>query len=92
MAEVNRNTKTGTAGGVEIDVDLLQPLHQGSKRVTLSANYTLAYPPGYPTPPDMTGAAAASLYYPRTLSNGTTITLLTAEANALISAGKASAA
>jgi len=89
MAESNRNTKAGTAGGTEIDVDLLQPAHQGSRTVTLSANYTISYPPGYPSPPSMTGCAAANLYYPRTLTNGTQITLSTAEANALIAAGKA---
>lgn len=91
MAESNRNTAVGTAGATTINVDLLQPLHQGTKRVTLSANYALNYPPGYPTPPDLTGCAAANLYHGQTESNGTQITLLTAEANALISAGKASA-
>lgn len=89
MAESNRNTQAGTAGGAAINVDLLQPLHQGTRTVTLSANYTLAYPPGYPTPPSMTGCAASNLYYPRTVSSGAQLTLLTAEANALIAAGKA---
>lgn len=89
MAEGNRNTKAGSAGGTDINVDLLQPLHQGTRQVTLSANYILSYPPGYPSPPSMTGCAAGSLYYPRTISSGQQITLLTAEANALINAGKA---
>jgi hypothetical protein len=89
MAETNRNTKTGSAGGSDINVDLLQPLHQGTRTVTLSANYTPSYPPGYPMPPSMTGCAAANLYHGQTLTNGTVVTLLTAEANALIAAGKA---
>ena len=91
MAEINRNTKAGTAGGSEIDVDL-SPLNSAvPTRVTLSANYVLSYPPGYPSPPGMTGCAAANLYYPRTITSGTQIKLLAAEAAALIAAGKATA-
>jgi hypothetical protein len=91
MAEGNRNTKTGTAGGADINVDLRPLDHAAPKKVQLSANYTLAYPPGYPTPPDLTGCAASNLYFPRTITSGTTIALVKAEADALIAAGKATA-
>jgi len=92
MAEANRNTQVGSAGGTVINVDLRPINHAVSKKVTLSANYTTAYPPGYPSPPDMTGAEvkAGKLNYPKTINSGTTIALLGAEADALVAAGKAS--
>jgi hypothetical protein len=93
MSEGARSTLAGVAGGSNINVDLRPLDHAAPKKVTLSANYTVNYPPGYPTPPDMTGAEhkAGKLYSPgRVIASGTTIALLGAEADALVAAGKAS--
>jgi hypothetical protein len=90
MPETARPVPTGTAGGTGINVDL-RPLDcSAPQTVNLSANYTIAYPPGYPSPPSMTGCAAANLSYPRTIASGQPLTLTKAEAAALIAAGKAS--
>lgn len=92
MSETNRNTLVGTAGG-NINVDLRPLDHATPKKVQLSADYTPTYPPGYPTPPWQTGAEqkTAARKSTQTITNGTTITLLKAEADALIAAGKATA-
>jgi hypothetical protein len=80
----------GVAGGVNINVDHSRIEHGAPVKVTLTANYAInARPPGAPTRPGMTGAAAASLDYPRTILSGTVLSLLKAEADALVAAGKA---
>jgi hypothetical protein len=58
--------------------------------VTLSADYAMIDPPGYPFRASFTGAAAANLQYPRTVASGTTISVLKCEADALVTAGAAS--
>ena len=80
----------GSAGGTPINVDVSRLEHGAPVKVLLSANYTLASTPNFPTRPGFTGAAAASLDYPRVIPSGTTITLLKGEADALVTAGKAS--
>lgn len=80
----------GTAGGVAINVDMTRVDHSAPVKVHLSASYTRMKVPGTPFPPDMTGAAAASLDYPKTIASGATISLHKAEADALVAAGKAS--
>jgi hypothetical protein len=58
--------------------------------VTLTHDYQiLARPPGYPSRPSFTGTRAADLDYPKTIPNGTTISVLRCEANALIAASAA---
>jgi hypothetical protein len=73
-----------------INVDRPHIDHSVPVKVLLSADYTTAVrQPGEPTRPGMTGAAAASLDFPRTIASGTTLSLLKAEADALVAAGKA---
>lgn len=80
----------GSVGGTPIKVDVTHVDHGAPVKVRLSANYTMLHAPGIPTRPGFTGAAAASLDYPRTVSSGTTLALLKGEADALVTAGAAS--
>jgi hypothetical protein len=84
---------TTSPGGVAIMVDAQNPpLTAATQRVTLTTDVSQLCPPGWPAAPDETGAAAASLWYPRTIANGTTITAYACVAAALIVAGAATAA
>ena len=90
MAEGTRSVKAGVAAGVDINVDHRPFDHAVPKKVQLSADYAFTPAPGSITPPDMTGAAPSKLMRStQTRTNGTTVTLLKAEADALIAAGKA---
>lgn len=83
----------GSAGGASIYVDHSRIDHSVAVKVTLSANYTLASsrPVGAPTRPSATGVSGANLDHPgKTIPSGTTIALIKAEADALVTAGKAS--
>jgi uncharacterized protein (DUF2345 family) len=80
----------GTAGGTAINVDMARIEHGAPVKVQLSASYAMIDGPGIPSRPSMTGAAAANLDYPRTIASGTTLSLLKGEADALVTAGKAS--
>lgn len=80
----------GTAGGTVINADMARLESSATVRVQLSASYVTAHNPGDPTRPAFTGAAAANLDFPKTVSSGTYLTLLAAEAAALVAAGKAS--
>ncbi|MGH6836820.1 MAG: hypothetical protein ACREC9_15060 [Methylocella sp.] len=51
--------------------------------VTLTADYAMISPPGYPSRPSFTGDAAASLQFARTVPKGTVISVLAPEAAAL---------
>ncbi len=57
-------------------------------KVTLSTNYAMLDPPGYPSRPSFTGSATPQ--YPFTVLSGATVTLLQPEAAALVAAGAAS--
>jgi hypothetical protein len=83
-------TQLGTAGGSAINVDLSRIEPSVSVRVQLSASYTRLHLPGMPAPPDMTGASAANLDFPKTLASGIIMCFHAAEAAALVAAGKAS--
>ena len=80
----------GTAGGTAINVDMSRIEHSAPVKVTLSASYVRNPPPGAPYPPSMTGASFGSLSFPRTIASGTVLSLTKAEADALVTAGKAS--
>jgi len=80
----------GTAGGTAINVDMSRIEHGAPVKVRLSASYAMIDAPGLPSRPGFTGASASNLDYPRTIANGTTLTLLKGEADALATAGKAS--
>lgn len=90
MAINQKLVKHGTAGGVDINVDYARIGHADAPtKVTLSANYSITHDPGMLFRPQFTGASPANLEYPRTITNGTTLTLHKAEADALVAAGKA---
>ena len=90
MSEGPRLLQVGTVGGAPINVDVKSLGGAVPVSVTLSADYVIgARPPGYPARPSFTGVDAADLDYPRTIPSGTTLSLLAAEATALISAGAA---
>lgn len=55
--------------------------------VTLSQDYAMIDPPGYPFRPAFTGAATPQ--FPQTIASGTTLALLKPEADALVTAGAA---
>lgn len=78
----------GTVLGSPIVADLGGGLYPGiTVFVTLSANYQMLSPPGYPTRPFATGAQAK---FPGGLvPNGTRIAFLKPEADALVNAGAA---
>ena len=80
----------GTVGGTPINVDVTRLEHNVSVRVQLSGNYARVHPPGMPSPPDMTGVAALSLDFPKTIPSGTVMRFLKAEADALVAAAAAS--
>lgn len=79
----------GSVGGTPINVDLSRIEHGAPVKVHLSSNYTILCGTGIPTRPAFTGAAAASLEFPRTIASGTTLSLLKGEADALVTAGAA---
>lgn len=86
-----RMVKYGTAGGVDIMVDHSVRIDPATRKVTLSADYlTSRREPGTPTRTQMTGAEAVRHDTPRTIPSGTTMTLSSGEAAALVAAGKAS--
>jgi hypothetical protein len=89
MSESPRLVQHGSVGGVAINVDMAGIDHSVAVRVRLTAAYAMLHPPGIPSRPGMTGAAAASLDYPRTVASGTILTLLKGEADALVTAGAA---
>ena len=90
MALNPNNVQHGTAGGTAINVDLSRVDHAAAPRfVTLSANYVTLSGPGIPWRPGATGASAANLEYPKTITNGTRVLLHAAEAAVLVAAGKA---
>jgi hypothetical protein len=81
----------GTAGGAAINVNHARLDHSVPVKVQLSADYVTAVrQPGAPTRPSMTGAAVPYLDFPCTISSGTILSLLKQEADALVTAGKAS--
>ena len=90
MANNPKLVSHGTVGGTAINVDMARIDHSAPVKVQLSGSYVRSVAPGGVTAPGMTGAAAANLDYPRTINSGTILTLIKAEADALVAAGKAS--
>lgn len=80
----------GAVGGTAINVDMARLEFNAAVRVQLSGNYARLKVPGSPSPPGMTGCAAANLDFPKTIASGTVIALIKAEADALVTAGAAS--
>jgi len=77
----------GTIGGVDISADVINLGTAVPVSITLTADYTMISPPGYPARPAFTGAATPQ--YPHTVPSGTSLLLLACEAAALIAAGGA---
>lgn len=61
-----------------------------ARYATLSADYAMVDPVGFPSRPSFAGAAQASLQYPRTLVSGTRFQTFACEAAALVAASIAS--
>jgi hypothetical protein len=80
MANNVKNVAHGSVGGTTIYVDLTRIDHGAAAvKVMLSASYVRARQPGTPAAPGFTGAAAASLDFPRTHPSGTVPALVSAE-------------
>lgn len=79
----------GSVGGTAINVDMARIDHGAPVKVHLTSNYAMLSGPGIPSRPSFTGASAANLDFPRTLTSGTTVSLLKGEAEALVTAGAA---
>lgn len=78
----------GSVGGTPVQADVSGGLGSAVPiRVTLSQNYTLATPPGWPQRPFATGADQADLNFPRTLNAGQTYAFLKPEADAIVNGG-----
>jgi hypothetical protein len=94
MSESPRLVRAGTVGATPIMVDVTTLGSAVAVKVTLTADYVLANPrpPGFPSPPSMTGSRAGNLHFPRTLPNGSVHSFHACEATALINAGAATAA
>ena len=92
MTESARLVTVGTTNGgstpIQADVTSLG----GAVAVTLSTDYALLDPPGYPFRASFTGSRAPDLQYPRTVVSGSTISVLKCEADALVNAGAAALA
>jgi hypothetical protein len=93
--ESPRLVTTGTVNGTPIQADV-RTLGNAVK-IQLLQDYQMLCPDspvcqGFPQRPSMTGAAPGSLDYPRTITSGTTLTVLQCEANALIAANAATLA
>jgi hypothetical protein len=92
MSEGPRLLTVGTtnAGATNINADVTNLGSDVPVAVTLSTDYTMLAPPGYPARPGFTGTARPQ--YPHTVSSGTTFKVLRCEATALVAAGAATLA
>jgi hypothetical protein len=92
MSESARLVTLGTinAGATPIQADVTNLGSDVAVAVSLSMNYTMAAPPGYPARPGFTGTATPQ--YPHLVSSGTTFKVLRCEATALVAAGAATLA
>ncbi|MFV3129268.1 hypothetical protein [Niveispirillum sp. KHB5.9] len=82
----NTTLQVGVAGGQPVIVKMGPLVSDVPATVLLSADYTLWNPPGYPQRFSYTGAA---IRQPGTVTAGTTIKVIKAEAAALVAAGAA---
>ncbi len=82
--------RVGNVAGTPIIAELGGALITGNPSdvvaVTLTADYTMENPPGYPSRPP---PGTATPFYPRTLSSGETHSFFRPEAKALVDAGAA---
>ena len=92
MSESPRLVLCGTVGATPINADVTVIGHAVPVAITLTADYSMLDPPGYPFRASFTGASADNLQYPRTVWSGTTLKVLACEATALVNAGAATLA
>ncbi len=92
MSDYQRLVTVGTtnSGATQIQADVTNLGSDVAVAVTLTTDYAMLDPPGYPSRPSFTGSATPQ--YPHTVPNGTTIQVLRCEANALIAASAATLA
>jgi hypothetical protein len=88
MPDSPRLVTVGMVGDTEIRADATHLSPARPVRVTLSSDYELLNPPGWPERPHFTGAEHA-LRFPRTILARVTVALLKPEADALVAAGAA---
>lgn len=79
----------GVANGTAIMVDVSRIEFAYEVTVQLTAAYATSSPAGGPGRPSLVGRDVGDTDYPRTIPAGTVLTLIPAEAAALISAGAA---
>jgi hypothetical protein len=91
MAEGQRLVTVGTisGGSTAIQADVINLGSAVPVYVTLSTDYAMLDPVGFPFRASFTGAVAGSLQFPRTVPNGTRFAVLNCEAVALVAAGAA---
>jgi hypothetical protein len=89
MSESPRLVQTGTVNGSPIYADVTSIGADVPVHVTLTADYAMLDPPGYPSRPSFTGNVASAGQFPRTIPNGTGFQVLQCEATALVNAGAA---
>ncbi len=92
MSESPRLVTVGTisGGATPINADVTNLGSDVAVAVTLSTDYAMLDPPGYPSRASFTGSATPQ--YPHTILSGSTIKVLRCEANALVAAGAATLA
>lgn len=88
LVQVGVADPAGAATPINADVTVLGS--DVAVAVTLSVDYEMLDPIGYPFRASFTGSSTAQ--YPQTISSGSTIKVLQCEANALIDAGAGSLA
>jgi hypothetical protein len=89
MSAPSLPVRVGNVGGTPIVADIgagVRGTCEALVAVTLTDDYVMECPPGYPSRPTVGGATPSN---PRTLVNGSTVILLEPEARALIMAGAA---
>ena len=89
MSESARQVQTGSVDGSAIYADVTSIGSAVPVAVTLSADYAMLDPPGFPFRASFTGARSGNLQFPRTVPSGTTLQLLKCEADALVTANAA---
>jgi hypothetical protein len=82
--------KLGTVNGSPIIADIgYLAANEDLARVTLTANYTILDPGGFPERPPAGNGSYVNKGIPRTIAAGTTVSFLKPEAAALVAAGAA---
>lgn len=90
LVEVYIADPTGAATPILVDA-LSPPFTAPTQKVTLTVAVAQLCPPGWPSPPDETGATPVE-WFPHTIASGTTLNCFASVAAALIAAGAATPA